>query len=71
MLSLGQLVAGEPHAPFRNAALKALFGLATVKDVELQLGVGEALALLATATPHKVIYNIDICMYIALRTGDG
>jgi len=51
--ALGQLVAGDPHAPFRNAALLAILGMHTVKDVELQLVVGDALATLAMSPPRQ------------------
>ncbi len=44
-------MAGEPHGPFRNLILRYLFGLAPVKDIDLHLTVGEALALIGAATP--------------------
>lgn len=51
VVSLGQITAGEPDAAFRNQALQALFGMASTKDIELQLSVGQALARLASASP--------------------
>ena len=47
--ALGHLMAGEPHGPFRNLVLRHLFGLAAIKDVDLHLTVGEALALIGAA----------------------
>jgi hypothetical protein len=50
--ALGHLLSGEPHGPFRNLILQYLFGLAPIKEIDLHLSVGEALALaLATVPP--------------------
>ena len=50
--ALGRLMSGEVHGPFRNLILAHLFGLASTKDVDLHLAVGEALARIgATAVP--------------------
>jgi hypothetical protein len=49
--ALGQLLSGEPHGPFRNLILQYLFGLAPIKEIDLQLSVGEALALVGATVP--------------------
>ncbi len=45
--TLGRLCAGDPHGAHRNEILRALFGLAPVKDSELHDAVGEALSALS------------------------
>ena len=47
--ALGLLLSGEPHGPFRNLILAYLFGLASTKDVDLHLKVGEAIARIGSA----------------------
>jgi hypothetical protein len=49
--ALGQLLSGEPHGPFRNLILQYLFGLAPIKEIDLHLSVGEALALVGATVP--------------------
>ena len=49
--ALGQLLSGEPHGPFRNLILQYLFGLAPIKEIDLHLSVGEALALIGATVP--------------------
>ena len=51
MSALGQLLSGEPHGPFRNLILQYLFGLAPIKEIDLHLSVGEALALIGATVP--------------------
>ena len=51
MSALGQLLSGEPHGPFRNLILQYLFGLAPIKEIDLHLSVGEALALVGATVP--------------------
>ena len=51
MSALGQLLSGEPHGPFRNLILQYLFGLAPIKEIDLHLSVGEALALVGAIVP--------------------
>ena len=51
MSALGQLLSGESHGPFRNLILQYLFGLAPIKEIDLHLSVGEALALIGATVP--------------------
>ena len=51
MSALGHLLSGEPHGPFRNLILQYLFGLAPIKEIDLHLSVGEALALVGATVP--------------------
>ena len=48
--TLGRLCAGDPHGAHRNEILRALFGLAPVKDSELHDAVGEALSALSSGS---------------------
>ena len=52
--ALGRLMAGEVHGPFRNLILTYLFGMASTKDVDLHLSVGESLARIGAALPSSI-----------------
>ena len=64
MSALGELLAGEPHGPFRNLILSHLFGLASIKDVDLHLTVGAALAQVSNFHANSLLPFPYACLLV-------